>query len=132
MAGTQLSRRPAPDPPKLVGRKWEGDADRYVQSILEDLINKLLGLPVKHSFTHVGGDDDVAGTSDPITVRLSNVADPGTASLGMAPIDHVHELDPTGLAGGDIENIGTIDTLVVYDPENRRLLESILLALKSL
>lgn len=130
-----LGRRFPPDVPKLAGRKWEGDGDKVVQRILEELVDSVQGLPMKHSTTHTGGDDDVAGTTDPISVAIANVADPGSATLGFAPIDHVHELDSAILA--TLEDVGDYvlsgqDMLLVYDPINYQLLDQVIRELQKL
>lgn len=132
-----VDRRFPPDVPKLVGRVWTGDADKLVQKLLEQLVQAVGGLPTPHAETHMGGSDDLAGTVDPTDIAFGLEADPGTPSLGFAPIDHVHELD-ADLAG--LEELSDVTTETIdgrqvgyfIDPIGNRLLAAILLELKTL
>lgn len=135
MPGSTTSRRFPNEIYKLVGRKWTGDADKIVQEALQNLSDVTQGLPTPHAVTHKGSYDSVAGTQDPTTVRLTNIADPGTAELGMAPIDHVHELENDtleALEGIDTYLLSGVEGLVIYDPVNYSLLEQILKELRNL
>lgn len=123
--------------PKLIDREWKGDADRLVQLALENLALCVQGAPQLHAFTHMGGNDTVAGTQDPTDVDFGNVADPGTPSLGFAPIDHVHELGPglaalEGLSGINTVTQDGLELVQIFDPIAHRLLMLIFLELVKL
>lgn len=103
---------------------------------LQDIVNRrayeaVTNLPAEHASTHKGGSDDVAGTEDPSEVEFGNVADPGDATAGFAPIDHVHPLgdELESLSGLADVSTDTIDGASVQDVNVRRLLEEIFVLL---
>ena len=89
------------------------------------------GFPANHAVSHMGGDDDIAGTGTPTTVAFGVEGDAGNADGGFAPFDHQHALDAdlealSGLADMDID---VWQGAHVTDVNVRRLLEHVLVTL---
>lgn len=101
------SRRTPGKVPGFSTLNWE-QARALLERFLKDNQSRYESLPAEHASTHMGGNDDVSGTTDPTTVDPGNEADPGDPSHGFAPIDHVH--DVSGLVS-DEELEGSLEDL---------------------
>jgi hypothetical protein len=91
-------------------------------------------LPSRHSGTHKGGVDSLAGTDDGLVseITLGVDSDAGIPQRGFAPIDHVHGTENLSLLE-DLEGaLFDGNSLLVEDVRTRKLLEHLLLATISL
>ena len=95
------------------------------------------GFPANHAVTHMGGDDDIAGTGTPTTVAFGVEGDAGNAAGGFAPFDHQHALDEDLEGLEDLAGITPIaldgqSRMPVWDAQSNELLTLILLELEEL